>query len=663
MADRSQAPGLASHRQASRSVPTQITPAELPGVNSLLTLMVAVVVIAAFYVARDVLIPVTLAILLSFLLAPLAGIIRKVGLGRTPSVLIAVAVALAVMVGIGSLIVIQIGSLSIEFPRYQSSLHSKLNAVSGFGSTTLRSLETRLDPSPPQAQHQSSREGATAPRGTTQSPLAVEIQQSQPTPITIIREVLGPVLSPLATAALVILVAIFILLQEDDLRDRMIRLFGSSDLHGTTQAMNDAARRLSKYFLTQLAINTGFGLLIAIGLYFMGVPSAALWGLIAMLLRFVPYVGVYLAACAPVTLAAAISPGWAQALWTLGLFVGTELIVGQVVEPFAYGHSTGLSPVSIVVSTIFWTWIWGPIGLLLATPLTLCLVVLGRHVKRMEFLDVLLGDRPPLTPVESLYQRLLANDPEDAASQAEVLLKERSLSVYYDEVALKALILAAHDVARGVLTRDSQIVMRDSIFDLVEDLDEYGDLIPAADKADDGAAAPPPAELALPRTPPLDRVAPPNESLPKAWQGTNPIVVLGGRSPLDDAIGAMLAQLLTKHGLSARLELHDAAARPGRASLDLADVGAICISYTADTGTPTHLGFLLRRLQRRAPDLPIIVGVWGSEGRPEWELTSPIAVAHTFRTVLSHSIDAAWAAASSVPVVPPQTDSGEAAVA
>ena len=652
MGDKSQTSNLAPQRAAGRSVPTQIHPAELPGVNSLLTLMVGVVVIAAFYVARDVLIPVTLAVLLSFLLAPLAAIIRRTGLGRTPSVLLAVAFALTVMVAVGSVIAMQIESLSAEFPRYQSALHTKLDAVSGFGSSALRNLEGRLDPSPTQIQRRPSREGAAAPRGTTQSPLAVEIQQSQPTPIEIVRAVLGPILSPLATAALVIMVAIFVLLQEDDLRDRMIRLFGSSDLHGTTQAMNDAARRLSKYFLTQLGINTGFGLLIAVGLYFMGVPSPALWGLIAMLLRFVPYVGVYIAACAPVALAAAVSPGWALASWTLVLFVGTELIVGQVVEPFAYGHSTGLSPVSIVVSTIFWTWIWGPIGLLLATPLTLCLVVLGRHVKRMEFLDVLLGDRPPLTPVESLYQRLLANDPEDAASQAEVLLKERSLSVYYDEVALKALILAAHDVARGVLTRDRQMVMRDAIFGLVEDLDDYGDLVPEAGEADDGAAAPPPAELALPRTPPLDKAAPPNESRPTVWQGASAIVCLGGRSPLDDAIGAMLAQLLRKHGLSARLELHDAAARPGRASLDLTGVGAVCISYTADTGTPTHLGFLLRRLQRRAPDLPVIVGVWGSDGRPEWELTPSVATARTLRAALSHSIDAAWVASASAP--PPE---------
>jgi predicted PurR-regulated permease PerM len=648
MADNAQAPDYVPQRPTGRFIPTQIPPTELPGVNSLLTLMVGVVVIAAFYVARDVLIPVTLAILLSFLLAPLAAIIRKSGLGRTPSVLLAVAVALALMVAVGTVIAMQIANISEEFPRYQTSLHSKLNAVSGFGSSTLRNLESRLDPVPAQALRPPSRAGSAAPRGTAQSPVAVEIQQSQPTPIEIVREVLGPILSPLATAALVIMVSIFILLQEDDLRDRMIRLFGSSDLHGTTQAMNDAARRLSKYFLTQLGINTGFGLLIAIGLYFMGVPSAALWGLIAMLLRFVPYVGVYIAACAPVALAAAVSPGWALAAWTLALFVGTELIIGQVVEPFAYGHSTGLSPVSIVVSTIFWTWIWGPIGLLLATPLTLCLVVLGRHVKRMEFLDVLLGDRPPLTPVESLYQRLLANDPEDAASQAEVLLKERSLSLYYDEVAVKALLLAAQDVARGVLTRDRQIVMRDAIFGLVEDLDDYGDATPDADDADDGAAAPPPAELALPRTPPLDRVAPAIEKLPGVWQGASAIVCLGGRSP------------------SARLELHDAAARPGRASLDLTNVGAVCISYTADTGTPTHLGFLLRRLQRRAPDLPVIVGIWGSDGRPEWELPSSVVAARTLRTALSLSIDAAWAAAAS-PMEPqplaPLAESGGAAFA
>ena len=258
------------------------------------------------------------------------------------------------------------------------------------------------------------------------------------------QRIIAPIVAPLSTTAIVLIVAIFILLQREDLRDRLIRLFGSSDLHRTTVAMNDAARRLSRYFLTQLGINATFGVIIGIGLFFIGVPSPVLWGVLAMLLRFVPYIGAPLAAVLPLALAAAVDPGWSMVLWTAALYAVVEAIMGQVVEPLLYGHSTGLSPFSVVVAATFWTWLWGPIGLILSTPLTLCLVVLGRHVERLEFLDVILGDRPPLTPVESFYQRMLAGDPDEARDQAELLLKDRSLSSYYDEVALKGLAARRH---------------------------------------------------------------------------------------------------------------------------------------------------------------------------------------------------------------------------
>ena len=632
-------------------LPGQVMAAELPGVNSLLTLAVCVVVVGALYLARDVLIPVTLAVLLSFLLAPIASLLRRVGLPRTPSVLVAVLLALGVIVGVGGVIGMQLASLSDDFPRYETAMRIKVEAVRGAALSSFEDLQRQLSPGADHAP--AAVPGAQrTPRGTAQSPVTVQVQQAQPTPLVVARQILGPILSPLGTTALVLVVAVFILLQEDDLRDRMIRLFGSSDLHRTTLAMNDAARRLSKYFLTQLAINTGFGLLIAAGLYLLHVPSPALWGLIATLLRFVPYVGVYLSAAAPVALAAAAAPGWSEAAYTLGLFLGSELIVGQAIEPFAYGHSTGLSPVSVVVATIFWTWIWGPIGLLLATPLTLCLVVLGRHVKRLEFLDVLLGDRPALTPVESLYQRMLANDPEEAATQAEALLRERPLSAYYDEVAMRAVMLAAHDVRRGVLNRDRQLVMRDAICGLVEDLDEYTDTTPDPARADDGAAAPPAAEQSVPRTPPVSGSAPAEEDLPEDWRGPGAVVCLGGRSPLDDAGAAMLAQLLRKHGLGARMERHEALARTAIQTLDVSGAGAICVSYLEETGSPAHLRFLLRRLRQRAPRAQIVVALSAMEGGEAWERGAADVMAGTLRQAVASVLDAALAAARSQAAAP-----------
>jgi predicted PurR-regulated permease PerM len=627
--------------------PIQIIPPELPGVNSLLTLAVGVVIVSALYFGRDVLIPITLAVLMSFLLAPLASALRGLRLGRTMAVLLAVLVAVTLLLGVAGIIGLQIANLTTDLPRYQVTLQSKVEALRETALERLVAVESHFNIDRT-ATHTSSRIPASrVPQGTMQNPMAVRIEETQPSPLVLARRIAGPVLGPIGTIALVMLIAIFILLQKEDLRDRLIRLFGSGDLHRTTLAMNDAARRLSKYFLTQLAINTGFGVIIAAGLTVIGLPSPVLWGMLALLLRFVPYVGVYIAAAMPVLLAAAVAPGWDMAGWTLGLYLVGELIVGQMIEPFAYGHSTGLSPVSVVVAAIFWTWIWGAVGLLLATPLTLCLVVLGRHVKRLEFLDVLLGDRPALTPVESLYQRMLANDPDEAATQAEFLLRDRPLSAYYDEVVLRALVLAANDVRRGVLTRERQLVMRDAMCSLVDDLDDHEDVVPTPGR-DDDPAAPPNAERVLPRTPPLARLAPSPDSLPPSWRGAAAVLCLGGRGPLDDAAAAMLAQLLRKHGLGAEMVPHESLTRAAIGGLDIGPVGAICISYAEATGSPAHLRFLMRRLRQKAPGATIILALWqGDSPSQEWDddlLKATQGAAFTLRDVMARCLDAAEAA-------------------
>ncbi len=627
---------------------TQIAAPELPGVSSLLTLAVSVVVIGALFLAREVLIPITLAVLMSFLLAPFASFLRRLRLGRTVAVLLAVLLALLVLLGVAGIIGMQIASLSSDVPRYQATLETKFDTLRTEAMVRLSVLESHLDREPAGAPLPPNRRPARSPQGTAQNPVTVQVEPSQPSPFAMARSILGPVLAPLGTTALVLLISIFILLQKEDLRDRLIRLFGSGDLHRTTLAMNDAARRLSKYFLTQLAINTGYGCIIAAGLYVIGVPSPILWGMIALLLRFVPYVGVYISASLPVLLAAAVDPGWGMAAWTLALFLVGELIVGQMIEPFAYGHSTGLSPVSVVLAAIFWTWIWGPVGLLLATPLTLCFVVLGRHVKRMEFLDVLLGDRPALTPVESLYQRMLANDPDEAATQAELLLRERPLSVYYDEVVLRALVMAAHDVRRGVLTRERQLVMRDAICSLVDDLDDHEDVVPPPELADDGAAAPPSAERDIPRTAPLALPLPPIESLPPAWRSDHAVLCLGGRGPLDDAAATMLAHLVRKHGLGSRVVTHEALSRSAINSLELGPIGAICISYAEATGSPAHLRFLLRRLRQRVPGTAIILALWTNGAlTQEWDddlLKTTQGAAGSLREMLARCFAAATVA-------------------
>ncbi|MFC6746133.1 AI-2E family transporter [Methylobacterium persicinum] len=271
------------------------------------------------------------------------------------------------------------------------------------------------------------------------------------------------------------MVLLFVLMQREDLRDRLIRLAGSRDLHRTTVAMDDAARRLSRYFVAQVALNTAFGVVVGVGLYFIGVPNPVLCGIVSALMRFVPYLGAFVSALLPMMLAASVDPGWNMTIATAILFLILEPITGQVIEPIFYGQSTGLSPTAVLVSALFWTWLWGPVGLLLSTPLTACLVVLGRHVEHLEFLDVLFGDRPALTPVQNFYQRILAGDSEEVLGHADLILQHCSLSSYYEDVVMKALELAARDAARGVLTPGQKGAMRSTLSELIEDLADRTD--------------------------------------------------------------------------------------------------------------------------------------------------------------------------------------------
>jgi predicted PurR-regulated permease PerM len=589
---------------------------EGPKPEGLMALATGVVVVVALYLGRDVLIPITLAILLSFVLAPLVGLLRRIRLPKVVAVLLAVLLALGVILLIGGLIGSQIASLAGDLPRYQATVLHKFEAVRGFATerlhTVMSHLEPHLGPHPTAADAAAA--AATSDGGP--QPLPVAVQEPTPSAFALFRRFLEPILSPIETVGIVLVVAIFILMQQEDLRDRLIRLFGSTDLHRTTLAIDDAAHRLSRYFLTQLCINAGFGVIIGIGLTIIGVPSPILWGVLGMLLRFVPYIGSLIAALLPICLAAAVDPNWGMSIWTLALFLLTESVMGQVVEPMLYGHSTGLSPVAVIVVAIFWSWLWGPIGLILSTPLTLCLVVVGRHVEKLEFFDVLLGDRPALTPVETFYQRLLAHDPDEMLEQAEELLATRSLSSYYDEIAFKSLQLAAGDVGRGVVSEQQIARLRDDLQSLVDELEEYDDVDPPQRLGKDpvGVAGVERADRGVPATLPAPETNVETVTSPGEAQVPLPLVLcISGRGALDDAAAGMLAQLLRKHGFATRLVPHEATSRTGIATLDLTDVSMICISYLEIVGHPTHLRYLLRRLRLRDETLPILVGLWPTE--------------------------------------------------
>ena len=645
-------------------VPASVTAAETPGLSSLLSLAVAVVVVAALYFAREVLIPITVAVILSFMLAPLVSRLQRVHVPHAAAVVLAVLVAFGIIGAIGGVIGTQVAGIASDVPRYTSTIQHKIEAIQSMTVGRLAGLTKRLD----RQMGHASQEGAAAGPGTAVNdgpkPQLVEVVAPATSAMELARTVLTPILDPLSTFLIIIIVAVFILMQREDLRDRMIRLFGSNDLQRTTLALDDAGRRLGKYYVAQLAINACFGIVSGVGLFLIGVPSAALWGVTSALLRFVPYIGPVIAAILPMALAAAVDPGWSMVLWTLGLFVVTESLTGQVIEPLIYGHSTGLSPAAVVIAAIFWTWLWGPIGLLLSTPLTLCLVVLGRHVDRLEFLDVMLGDRPALTPVENFYQRMLANDPDEALHQAETLLKERSLTGYYDEVALKGLQLAANDALRGALTPEKVELIKDSVKALTEDLAGHEDRDPhPADKAAAGAVATR-SERAVPTPPAPKADAPVDGARAPQWSAETPVLCLAGKGPLDEAASAMLAQLLGKHGLAARVAPHGAASRRGIEALDAAGIAMVCISYLEISGSPTALHYLVRRLRQHIPGVRILVGLWPAEGSETDDERIRAAVgadhyASSLRDAVDACVGAAHAAAGTQPRQSPDTTAAD----
>jgi predicted PurR-regulated permease PerM len=569
---------------------------ELSRISSLLGVLVAVVAVACLTLARAVLIPLTLSVLLSFLLAPLMRVLRLLHLGRALSAIAAAVIGLGLVLALAGLIGTQIADLAGNVPRYQTTVERKIETIRSIAVDRLDALSRMFGRPPPQPAPQPTARPRPAP-ASAPAPAAKPAQQAEPTAslgaaFRLAEQVLLPVASPLGTAGIVFGVSIFILLQREDLRDRFIRVFGSGDLHRTTIALDEVGQRLSHYYLALLAVNAGFGATIGLGLWAIGVPSPMLWAILAGLMRFVPYIGTPLAALLPVALAVAVAPGWSMALWTVLLFLTAELAVSQAIEPIVYGRSTGLSPFAVVVAAIFWTWAWGTIGLLLSTPLTVCLVVIGRYVKRLEFLDVLLGNRPPLSSVENFYQRLLAGDPDELQEHAELLLRERSLADYYDEVAVRGLQLAAADAARGVLPPEHVDRMRAAIATLVAELDDAGDHAPAHAAAKGPAGAP--GEAAAP--------------------GPRPAVLcIAGRGPLDETAAGMLAHLLRRAGLEARPLAHAAASRARIAALDPSQVAMVALCYLDLTVVPAHLRFLLRRLRLHLPDQPVVLGLLPAE--------------------------------------------------
>jgi predicted PurR-regulated permease PerM len=551
-----------------------------------LSLVPAAIVVAALYFGRPVLLPLAVGVLFAFALAPLVGRLRRIGAGRIPSVLVATILALAISGAIGIYITTATVEVAGELPRYQINLIEKIRSVRGTAmgggaveraSDLLKTLREQLvSKGEPRPRAQSS-----VPN-QDKEPVQVQIQQPETEPFELAASFAMALAGFLLGAGIVVIFVVFILLYKEDIRDRFIRLAGAQDIQKTTLLLDEGAERLGHYLLTQTAINAVFGLIIGTGLWLIGVPHPTLWGLAVVILRFIPFVGVPLAAIVPVFLALSVDPGWSMAIMTVLLFTVGELIFGQAIEPWLFGKRMGLSPLAIVVAATFWTWLWGPIGLLLSTPLTMCLVVLGRHVEHLQFLDVLLGDKPPLSAEESLYIRLLGDDADQAAAEAESFIKENSLSRYYDEVALKALEIGHVDAKRGVLDDERALKVKESTEALIQNLADV-----QTEDAEQAEARP-------------------------VMRGGTTVFCIGGRGALDEAAALLLVSLLEKIDVNARL-VTLAEASDGAPDND--DITALCVCYLDPTNA-ARAPYVLKRIKRRIPDAMPIAAVFGAETAP-----------------------------------------------
>ncbi len=589
-------------------------------------------------VGQEIFVPLALSLLLTFTLAPIVSFLRRRSVPKIAAVMIAVASAFCAIALFSVIVASQVSNLAQNIPAYQRNIVVKVQtlAQAGSGDGLMKHLSGIVERVGEEIQTRAveSQEDAAAAAPTPREPMPVEIV-TRSNPIQTLGNFILPLISPFATAGLVIVLVIFMLLEREDLRDRFIRLVGLNDLHRTTEALQDAGKRVGKYLLMQLVVNALYAFPITIGLWILGIPNAILWGLLTLVLRFVPYIGPVIGMILPLFLALAIAPGWSLVLWVGALFLTTELISNNIVEPWLYGSHTGLSPLAIIISAIFWSWLWGPLGLMLSTPLTVCLVVLGRYVPQFSFLDVLLGNEPVLEPHEKLYQRLLAGDPDEATANAEDYLEDEYLLDYYEKVGMPALLLGEVDRQRGVMT-DAQVErFSGSVRSLVDNLSEIADEEESEEEGSSDEDARDGAEKAGE-----------DADLP---DGTgHSLLCIGGRGEIDDAAAAMLAQLLEIQGADAASIAHSTTDMRMLKDSDTIDT----VVFTFLNGnSKTHARNLVRRLKRMKPDLRVGLFVPLANGQDHPRLTLEDTNADFIALTLADTVRSALTETGPVPLM------------
>ena len=624
-------------------------------------LLIATIVICALYFGSEVLLPLALAILLSFVLTQPLLLLRRLKVPRVLAVGLLVGIAFTIIAGLGWLISREVTQLAADLPGYQTTLSQKIQSLrdSTTGSPALTraghvlsNLQGELfGPIDGQQPNPAPQVGTEADK-PGDKPLEVIVRNGDPSGLELYQSIASRLLPPLATAGIVLLIVVFILLQREDLRDRLIRLFGSNDPQRATSTLTDAATRLSHYFLSQVMINSAYGTLIAIALWLIGMPSPIAWGLLAALMRFVPYVGAFIAAALPMFVAAAVDPDWSSFFWVLGIFMVGELTMGQVVEPLVFGHGTGVSPLAVIISTVFWTWLWGPLGLILAMPMTVCLAVLGRHVEGLEFFEVLLGDTPALTPEQRFYHRALAGDAAEVTYQAELALKDESLQTYLDAVVLPALKIAERDATRGTLDSEQTDKVATTVKEMLENLSDFEPRRwfaalrrkPNHDKEEEatgGIASLQAAEDAEETDDAGGVKLVERSELAPGWVVDEPVLCIGGRNPLDEAAAAMLAGVLKKRGLGAKALPPEAISAGHIASLAQTEAKLVALSLLDLGNGPAMIRYIVRRLRRILPKgTAILVCLW-SEGEAPVSLKAVLetAEADAYATSLPEAVE------------------------
>jgi predicted PurR-regulated permease PerM len=585
----------------------------MPGISPTqraINILAAATVLALLYFGREVLVPIALALFLNLLIAPWVRFYRHIGLGHGTSVLISVLASVVIMVGLTTMIGSQLVHLGRSMPQYQATMQTKVKALRAETLGRLEVLSGEVgkvinQTDEHRGQTTAAAAGTSGAQVASSESTAAESIAKGASPMAVVTRVISTAWIPLQTAGIVLVVLIFVLLEHESLRDRFIRLAGGTDLRATTAAINDAGERLSRFFISTFSVNASVGVAIWAGLLLIGVPNAPLWGTLAATLRFVPYVGVWLVAALTALFAAAVAPDWSLMVMTLVLFGVVEIIVSQLVEPFLYGHTTGLSPLAVVVAAIFWSWLWGPVGLIMSTPLTLCLVVAGRHVKALDMLNILLGDAPALTLPQRLYQRALSGDADEVIAESRNFLKRKSFAAYCDYVLLPALQLARIDMRRGVITRDQQVGVRDVAVTVVETLTSEGRSRWSRRRASTSVLD----NVGIGR-----RLRQQREAVAGRWQG--PLAVAPGSivlcvslgSIVDDLAAELLTRILRDLHIDARhIAVEDFAAFDAEPHPDLTP-NAVAVIYIVSTDPTKERGdceALATRLRESDPEVRI----------------------------------------------------------